>query len=42
MFPGGIISEEDSVFKEVSGGLQLYAAIQTELVVVVSWCWTAV
>ena len=42
VFPGGIISEGDSAFKEVSGGLQLYTAIQTDVVAVVSWCWTAI
>lgn len=40
--PAGIILEEDCVFKEVSGGLPLHAAIQTDLVAVVSWCWTVI
>lgn len=38
--PAGIISEEDCVFEEVSGGLLLHAAIQTDLAAVVSQRWT--
>lgn len=42
VFPAGIISEERCAFKDVSGGPQLYSAIQTDLVAVVSWCGTAI